>query len=228
MNLAQMKKIPPKQSPRKPEQTSRVRIIGGLWRRRWLRFDASGAVRPTPDKLRETLFNWLQPWIDGAICLDLFAGSGALGFEAVSRGAARALLVEQSSRAVQLLEQNRQALQTDAVEVRPGRVEDFLRHSASSLADAPFNLVFIDPPFGSPQLAQDALSSLERGDLLAGDALVYIETSSGQPPPVKLAQADPSFSAWHPLRTCKCGRTTGHLYRCGEPLPSRFSPAKAS
>ena len=223
-----MKKITPKRATRKPEQISKVRIIGGLWRRRWLRFDASGAVRPTPDKLRETLFNWLQPWIDGASCLDLFAGSGALGFEAVSRGAARALLVEKSPRAVQLLEQNRQALQADAVEVRQEAAEDFLRLSASSLANAPFNLVFIDPPFDSPQLAQDALSSLERGDLLAGDALVYIESSSEQPPPVDPAQTGSGFSAWHPLRKCKCGRSTGHLYRCSEPCPSRFSPAKAS
>ncbi len=223
-----MKKISLRKSTQKPEQTSQVRIIGGLWRRRWLQFDASGPVRPTPDKLRETLFNWLQPWIEGAVCLDLFAGSGALGFESVSRGAARALLVEKSPGAVRLLEQNRQALQTDAVEVHRQSVEDFLRPSPSCSAKAPFNLVFIDPPFDEPQLARHALSSLERGGLLAKGALVYIESSSAQPPPVESAQAAPGSSAWHSLRRCKCGRTTGYLYRFGEPWPSRSLPAKAS
>ena len=224
-----MKKIPPGKSTKRPQQISRVRIIGGLWRHRWLHFDAS-AVRPTPDKLRETLFNWLQPWVDGAVCLDLFAGSGALGFESVSRGAARALLVEKSQRAARLLEQNRQALQTDAVEVRCGTAEDFLHHASSESVKAPFNLVFIDPPFDSPQLAWKALSSLEQGNLLASGALVYIEASSGQPPPVGLVPTDPDpgLPAWQPLRRCKCGRTSGHLYRFGEPWPSRLSPANAS
>ena len=211
------------------EQTSRVRIIGGLWRSRWLRFDASGRVRPTPEKLRETLFNWLQPWIDGAVCLDLFAGSGALGFESVSRGAAGALLVEKSQRAVRFLEQNRQALQTDAVEVHHGSFESFLRHPESCSVNAPFNLVFIDPPFDSPQLAQDALTSLERGGLLNNGALVYIETSSEQPPPLKFPSPESSgSSAWQPLRKCKCGRTSGHLYRFNEPLSPRLFLANAS
>ncbi|MDD9854768.1 MAG: RsmD family RNA methyltransferase, partial [Gammaproteobacteria bacterium] len=109
-------------------KNGQVRIIGGRWRSRRLRCAAVHGLRPSPDALRETLFNWLAARLPGAACLDLFAGSGALGFEAASRGAAHVALVESHPRAVAALRANRAALQAEGqVDIFPGRAMRFLR-----------------------------------------------------------------------------------------------------
>lgn len=123
---------------------NRVRIIGGRFRRRLLDFPDGTGLRPTPDRVRETVFNWLGQDLPGWSCLDLFAGSGALGFEAASRGAGRVVMIERDPAAVRALEKNRSLLGADTVEiVRADAVAWLANHAAT------FDLVFVDPPFDS-------------------------------------------------------------------------------
>ncbi len=147
-----------------------MRIIGGRYRGRRLPVPAQPGLRPTADRVRETLFNWLQPVIIGARCLDLFAGSGALGFEAASRGAAEVLMIEHSEPVVRVLAANARILGAAQVRVRS---TDALRWLAGS--GAPFDIVFLDPPFHTDLLAPSCTLLSERGWLAPG-ALVYLET----------------------------------------------------
>ena len=124
-----------------------VRIIGGAWRRRVLSFPDQPGLRPTPDRVRETVFNWLGQTLDGLSVLDLFAGSGAMGFEAASRGARRALLVEKASKVAASLNQHRQTLQMSQVEVVCADALTWLAHGQES-----FDVIFLDPPFASDLL----------------------------------------------------------------------------
>jgi 16S rRNA (guanine966-N2)-methyltransferase len=154
----------------KPAARNSVRIIGGAWRGRRVPFPDSPGLRPTPDRIRETLFNWLQNSIADARCLDLFAGSGALGLEALSRGAAELVFVEQAVAAARML---REQLARLGASTR-GQVVDmgaarFLRTPAE-----PFDLVFLDPPFGENRLAE-YVPQLAAGGLLKPGALVYLE-----------------------------------------------------
>ncbi len=153
-----------------------LRIIGGDWRRRRIRFPDRPGIRPTPDRVRETLFNWLAPTIAGVRCLDLFAGSGALGLEALSRGAATAVFVEQDAAAAAALRETVAAL-------AGGRGEVIRAESLAWLAGParPFDLVFLDPPFGAGLLVP-ALERLERGGWLAAGARVYLEGPAGEEP----------------------------------------------
>ena len=122
-----------------------VRIIGGSWKRRRIALPRDVELRPTPDRVRETLFNWLAPMLRGAVCLDLFAGTGALGFEALSRGAARAVLVEREPRVARALEAVRDELGANADIV----CDDAAGYLAGG--DAPrFDIAFVDPPFADP------------------------------------------------------------------------------
>ncbi|MEJ2384406.1 MAG: 16S rRNA (guanine(966)-N(2))-methyltransferase RsmD [Xanthomonadales bacterium] len=160
----------------------RVRIIGGRWRGRRLPVVDLPGLRPSGDRSRETLFNWLQADIRGARCVDLFAGTGVLGFEAASRGARRVVLVEQAARAVQAIEANLATLTAgdppapsvgdDGISVVRG---DALRWLAAC-APAGLDIAFVDPPFGSG-LAERALALLADGDCLAPGGLVYLETA---------------------------------------------------
>src|SRR5688572_6459818 len=111
------KRLPPKLAKSTQASAGRVRIIGGLWKRSVLRFPAADELRPTPDRVRETVFNWLGQDMGGLACLDLFAGSGALGFEAASRGAARVVLVERDIAAVRALRANAQRLSPSSLEI---------------------------------------------------------------------------------------------------------------
>ncbi|MDR2366050.1 MAG: 16S rRNA (guanine(966)-N(2))-methyltransferase RsmD [Zoogloeaceae bacterium] len=120
-----------------------LRIIGGQWRRRLVHFSDSAGLRPTPDRVRETLFNWIGQDLSGRACLDLFAGSGALGFEAASRGAARVVMVEKEARVTRVLRENAQRLKM------PETVE-FVTADALEFAvscKTPFDVVFADPPY---------------------------------------------------------------------------------
>jgi len=155
-----------------PVTVSHLRIIGGEWRSRKLPFAASAGVRPTPDRVRETAFNWLQPVIAGARCLDLFAGSGAFGFEAVSRGAAAAILVEEDLRVVQTLQKNVELLQTDNVHVQWMDARQFLATSR----EKPFDIVFLDPPYRDD--INDWARRLADSPLLGASAWIYVEASS--------------------------------------------------
>lgn len=162
---------PARPSP-KPSSTNQLRIIGGLWRGRKLVFPDVEGLRPTGDRIRETLFNWLAPEIQGARCLDLFAGSGALGIEALSRGAAVSMMVERDSKAAAQLKANLAVLKDDAGRVMNADVMELLRKGNS---DEPYHIIFIDPPF-QLQLWQAVIEALETGRWLADNATIYIES----------------------------------------------------
>lgn len=149
-----------------------LRIIGGSWRGRKLNFPDVDGLRPTPDRVRETLFNWLQPVIAGAHCLDLFAGSGALGFEALSRGAASVVMVERDGHAVQQLHENITLLKTSAAQVIQRDALDYLNAGRGDAA--PFDIVFLDPPYRQ-SLIDPCCIALERGGWLKENSALFVE-----------------------------------------------------
>src|SRR6188768_4242031 len=150
-----------------------LRIIGGDWRGRRIRFPGKGGIRPTPDRVRETLFNWLMAKVPGSRCLDLFAGSGALGLEALSRGAAHATFVERDR-------ENAARLRETTAELAPGRAAVVEADALAWLAvpRSPFDIVFLDPPFAAGVLAE-AMQRLDVRGILAPDAYVYVEMPAG-------------------------------------------------
>ena len=161
-------------------QPGRVRIIGGKVRNSRLAVPAVDGLRPTPERVRETLFNWLAPVIEGADCLDLFAGTGALGIEALSRGAASAWLVDADRRAVQGIEANVARLQGIEATAVHASWDAFLARPPR-----PFDLVFLDPPFAL-ELWQKVADRLEAGGWLRAHAWIYVESARGSaftPPP---------------------------------------------
>ena len=154
----------------KSAQPGRLRIVAGKWRSRLLPVADVKGLRPTSERIRETLFNWLAPTIAGATCLDLFAGSGALGLEALSRGAASVNFVEKSNKAARVLEECLQTLGDDKGSVCQ---TDALAYLESKMSIA-YDLVFLDPPFAS-DIAADLCRLLEKGSWLRSAAHVYLE-----------------------------------------------------
>lgn len=180
----------------KPSGSGSVRIIGGRWRGSRLPVAERSGLRPTADRVRETLFNWLQGELHGASCLDLFAGSGALGFEAASRGADRVLLVERDAAQAASLRASAERLQATAVAVRCADAQAVL----AELPAAAFDLVFVDPPFASG-LAESVLPRLDR--VLRPAAWLYLEATIEQ-------QAPQLAADW---RLHREGRTREAAYR---------------
>lgn len=183
---------PPARAP-----ANRVRIIGGAYRSRVLRFPAGLPLRPTPDRVRETLFNWLGQDLTGKSCLDLFAGSGALGFEAASRGAARVVMVERDRNTHDALLANQRLLNAAAVRIAQGDALEFLRRVEAPRVEAPrveapFDIVFLDPPYAFT--GTEALLQALRAHLHA-DALVYREG----------ADFLPSLPGWTEHRRARAG-----------------------
>lgn len=160
-------------SQRTGETDSFVRIIGGEWRSRRLNFPDVQGLRPTPDRVRETLFNWLQNVTPSARCLDLFSGSGALSFEALSRGASQATLVDASSQACRALQANLNLLKAQNAAVCESDALVWLESQPRDMS-APFDLVFVDPPFRKG-LIKPIAELLESRNLLADQAFIYIE-----------------------------------------------------
>jgi 16S rRNA (guanine966-N2)-methyltransferase len=158
--------------------SNEVRIIGGKWRGRKLVFPDLPDLRPTLGRVRETLFNWLRNDVAGSRCLDLFAGSGALGFEALSRGAASVTFVDASRQAIRALAANAQRLDAlESVRLRCARAEREIARDPG-----PYDLVFIDPPFRDGS-AEAALTRLRDAGVLAEDALIYVEIPRREPFP---------------------------------------------
>jgi len=174
-----------------------VRIIGGQWRSRILEFPDTADLRPTPDRVRETLFNWLGQDLSGTACLDLFAGSGALGFEALSRGAASAVMVERDSAALRSLQENAQKLGARNLTVVRGDALEFARETR-----ARFDIVFVDPPYRLD--LQVAALGLVRG-LLADGGRVYVEGEAHFEVP----------RGWTVLRKSRAGNVHFHLLTGG-------------
>jgi len=190
--------------PRRAERSRVLRIIGGTWRGRKLRFAASAAIRPTPDRVRETLFNWLGVAVRGAHCLDLFAGSGALGLEALSRGAAQVTFIERDATAARELGELLAAWQ--AANARVVRA-DALRYLAGIAR--PLDIVFLDPPFAS-QLLSQAAARLEEHHWLEAGALIYVECAAREGLP-------PLPASWQPLKAKQAGEVGYHLFAHAAP-----------
>ncbi|SRR5258706_1065260 len=189
-------------------QSRELRIIAGRWRTRRWRFPDLGAaaalLRPTPDRVRETLFNWLQQHTQGARCLDLFAGSGALGLEALSRGAVSAVFVETDPRAARALRELLHAWGAQHAVVENSAAANYLARRATG-GEPAFDLVFLDPPFQAG-LLEHTVDSLVGGRWLANGALVYVEHARTGPPPRLPA-------AWLAVKTGNAGAVSYHLYR---------------
>ncbi|HUJ87738.1 MAG TPA: 16S rRNA (guanine(966)-N(2))-methyltransferase RsmD [Burkholderiales bacterium] len=189
----------------KPQPAGRVRIVGGVWRSRRIGVPSRPGLRPTPDRVRETLFNWLGQDLAGLSCLDLFAGSGALGFEAASRGARRVVMVESDQATIAMLRASRAALGAERVEIASSDAFAYL-----AAASERFDLVFLDPPF-----RQNALSAVLEAlpPRLAPDARVYLEAASS------LAVPEP----WRELRRKRAGRVSYQLLQWSADDTSRLS-----
>ena len=165
-------------SKNKEQPGSELRIIGGQWRSRKLVFTPAQGLRPTSDRVRETLFNWLAPTIAGARCLDLFAGSGALGLESLSRGASHCDFVDTSSTALSQISQHLDTLGASGDgSCHLKRAEEFLASTTG-----PFDIVFIDPPFGM-NLVEAVWQLLRTSSALAPGAWIYLETPANESPP---------------------------------------------
>jgi 16S rRNA (guanine966-N2)-methyltransferase len=184
-------------------QAGRLRIVAGNWRSRLLDIADVEGLRPTSERIRETLFNWLAPHLEGAKCLDLFAGTGALGLEALSRGARHATFVEQAAAAVRQLEKNIDVVAaTSAATVFRGDALDYVRG-----ADMSFDIVFLDPPFAADILGETC-RLLDERKLLVDGGLVYLELDRTQDEP---ALPD----GWETIRSKTAGNVRYMLVRTG-------------
>lgn len=196
------KKLAGKKTAQPTRAPNRLRIIGGRWRGSRIVFPPLASIRPSPDRVRETLFNWLQQSIVGARCLDLFAGSGALGLEALSRGAAHVTFVDREPQVGRHLSQTLERLGSgDATVV----VEDAQRFL--SRPPQPCDIVFLDPPFDSAALAQVG-SRLQAW--LAPGAYIYVESPADR----SLAMLP---AHWGVHRTKRAGQVGYHLLRASDP-----------
>jgi 16S rRNA (guanine966-N2)-methyltransferase len=176
----------------------RLRIIGGEWRGRKLSFPALPGLRPTPDRVRETLFNWLRDILPGARCLDLFAGSGALGLEALSRGAEEVVMVDRHPAIVAQLKEHIRQLKARGIRVVQAEALVFLQGPSQ-----PFDIIFLDPPFQATLLGP-CLARLAANAWLAPTAWLYIETDRRTPLP--------SLSSdWAVLRHKEAGKVGYYL-----------------
>jgi 16S rRNA (guanine966-N2)-methyltransferase len=189
----------PASAPGRAAHSRVLRIIGGTWRGRRLRFPPLPQLRPTPDRVRETLFNWLATKVSGARCLDLFAGSGALGLEALSRGASEVTFVERDGLAVRELRARLEEWEAAGARVEQADAVHFLAGPVHAS-----DIAFLDPPFASGLLPQVARLLEERGWLAAG-ALIYVETAANEALPT-LPQS------WTLARAKQAGAVGYHLF----------------
>lgn len=190
----------------------KLRIIGGDYRRRQLPIPDLPGLRPTPDRVRETLFNWLGQTLYGQRALDLFAGTGALGIEALSRGCREALFVERETKASAQLTANLASLGAHNAQVQ---TQDALRFLATEPTER-FDLVFLDPPFHQ-DLAAPCCEALELGGWLADDALIYLEVEATLTPTVP--------SHWQLYRETRAGESSARLYRRQTPSTAQTALA---
>src|SRR6056297_485011 len=183
---------PPQRKSETHMASNEIRIIGGKWRGRKLIFPDSRSLRPTLGRVRETLFNWLRLDIAGARCLDLFAGSGALGFEALSRGAAAVTFVERWRPAAAYLRDNAERLGADQATVLCARAEQVLEQGLGQ-----WDIIFIDPPFQQHALA-DLLAAVAASGALAPEGLIYAEAPRRE---------SPALAGWREVKHGHAGET---------------------
>jgi 16S rRNA (guanine966-N2)-methyltransferase len=176
-----------------------IRIIGGEWRGRKLKVPEVPHLRPTPDRVRETLFNWLSPILAGANCLDAFAGSGALGFEALSRGAAHVVMVDDSHEVMKTLQEEAQMFKATNLEIYRARVPSQLKKPQK-----PWDIVFLDPPFQQDLLLPTCLFLEKEEGFLAEKAHIYLEAKDTLKP-------EDLPSNWEVIKSKKAGQVAYHL-----------------
>ncbi|ADC63791.1 16S rRNA (guanine(966)-N(2))-methyltransferase RsmD [Allochromatium vinosum] len=186
----------------KDRPANQLRLIGGRHRGRRLSFPDQPGLRPTSDRVRETLFNWVAPLIEGARCLDLFAGSGALGFEALSRGAGEVVMVERAAAVARQLRANAGMLGASSLQVHEADALVWLERGGE-----PFDLVLLDPPFAEGLLAP-AIERLGRHGWLAPEARVYLEA------PIQIG-FPPLPEEWELIRDKTAGQVRYGLARVG-------------
>lgn len=183
-----------------PRKANQLRIIGGRFRGRKISFPEIESLRPTPDRIRETVFNWLAPVIQGATCLDLFAGSGALGFEAISRGAKQVVMCDQSVLVIKQLKKNAALFAVTHLEIIHATATECLSRLASHHQ---FDIVFLDPPFYKSWL-EKIVPLLEAFHLLAPQALLYLEAEAS-------LENLPLSEKWQVIRSKTAGEVGYHL-----------------
>ncbi|HEX7634913.1 MAG TPA: 16S rRNA (guanine(966)-N(2))-methyltransferase RsmD [Noviherbaspirillum sp.] len=199
-----------KRPPAKPvnQGPQQVRIIGGIWKRTPLPVLNAEGLRPTPDRVRETVFNWLNHLLDGdwqrVACLDLFAGAGALGFEAASRGAAKVVMVEDNPAAVRQLEVVKTKLKAEQVSIRRGNAFSVAQELTARAGDGKFDVIFLDPPYHQDWLRQ--ILPLCR-QLLSNGGLVYAEAEM----PLGADALPDWLAGWNVVRADKAGMVFYHL-----------------
>ncbi len=181
----------------------RIRIIAGQWRGRYLDVTDMPGLRPTPNRVRETLFNWLMPYLPGASCLDLFSGSGALCIESLSRGAAHAVMVERQGPAAAQLRRNLERLGAGNADVVEADAVDFLAGPVT-----PMDIIFIDPPFARSELIAICLKAIAQRGWLRPGGLVYVEA------PAELEPL-PLPPRWESVKYKATGQVGYHLLRAG-------------
>lgn len=179
-----------------------LRIIGGSWRRRRVTFPDIDGLRPTGDRIRETVFNWLQPYTPGARCLDLFSGSGSMGLEALSRGAQFVSFIENNSAAVEAIRTTLTSFGADNAQVLQADAVRFLETASPQPAD----IVFIDPPFGT-DIINDCCRLLEQRNWLKAGAMIYLEQDKSKPVPSLPDN-------WIIHRQAQAGQVAFYLARC--------------
>lgn len=184
-------------------QSNKLRIIGGQWRGRKLNFPDEPGLRPTPDRVRETLFNWLQAIIVGSRCLDLFAGSGALGFEALSRGAKHVAMIDKSRQVVSALGNNLKLLGVDNASLVNTDASHLLTQ-ANTLGQT-FDVVFLDPPFHQ-DLIVPCCEGLEKNGFLDPVAYIYLEAEH-------TIDEDMLPATFSIIRSKKAGKVNFHLIK---------------
>ena len=199
----------------KSGKNNSVRIIGGDWRGRRLPIADVPGLRPSGDRCRETLFNWLQPWVPAADCADLFAGTGALGFEAASRGAASVLMIEKHPRAQETLRQSIEQLQAEQVNLQGGGAMSMIE----DLKPDSLDIVFVDPPFDS-NLASLVLERLEKIGCVRRGGFVYLES------PAKHNVIPPQ--GWRVWRDQELGEVRMQLFRRQSSADERNLPDDGS
>ena len=182
--------------------SNNLRIIGGAWRSRRIQFIDSPKIRPTPDRVRETLFNWLTAYIHDARCLDLFAGSGALGFESASRGAKQVVMVEEGARIAATIKQQVTLLQAPDSEDRSCAIEVKHQNALTYLLNVSqqFDVIFLDPPFDS-ELLQKIVPMILEQKLVAPQGVLYVESAAKQELPSSLKEL-----------TCLREKTNGDVF----------------
>ncbi|OOE98778.1 16S rRNA (guanine(966)-N(2))-methyltransferase RsmD [Salinivibrio sp. IB643] len=188
-------------SPTPSRGVGSVRIIAGRWRGRKLAVQDAQGLRPTTDRVKETVFNWLAPYLPEARCLDIFAGSGGLGFEALSRGASWVHFCEKHPAAAKQLRANVDHLGAQNAHIDCG---DALALLATAPKDGPYDIVFVDPPFHQG-LLEDTLATLDANHWLAPNACVYVEAESD-------LEACQIPAHWHCHREKRAGQVNYRLY----------------